>query len=220
MNLLVVSPHPDDETLGAGGLMLKCKNEWKEKINWLNITNMDEKYGYSTEVIRKRMNQIETVKSMYQVDAYFDLHLEPAGIDKYSRGEIISKISEVISKVQPEVIVIPYKNDVHSDHRIIFDLVYSCTKVFRYPFIKKILCMEIISETDFALSDNGFVPNYFVNIENYLEQKIKIMEVYESELGQHPFPRSEESIRAQALLRGASSGVRYAEAFRLIKAIE
>ena len=38
--------------------------------------------------------------------------------------------------------------------------------------------------------------------------------------GSHPFPRSRENIEALALFRGATVGVRYAEAFQLIRLIE
>ena len=45
MNVLVISPHPDDETLGAGGALLKFK-DMGNKIFWLNVTNMKTEYGY------------------------------------------------------------------------------------------------------------------------------------------------------------------------------
>ena len=43
------------------------------------------------------------------------------------------------------------------------------------------------------------------------------MNVYESEVDKHPFPRSEKNIRALAIFRGATCGVEYAEAFQIIK---
>jgi hypothetical protein len=46
------------------------------------------------------------------------------------------------------------------------------------------------------------------------------MKIFESELGQHPFPRSLENIKALAHFRGASVGVQYAEAFQLLKYID
>ena len=46
------------------------------------------------------------------------------------------------------------------------------------------------------------------------------MEIYESELGEHPFPRSQRNIEALATFRGASVGVEYAEAFQLLKFID
>lgn len=79
--------------------------------------------------------------------------------------------------------------------------------------------MEILSETDFGRPEMPFYPNYFVDISNYIEKKIEALKIYDTEMGRHPFPRSEENIKALAVLRGAMAGVPYAEAFRLIKKI-
>lgn len=92
------------------------------------------------------------------------------------------------------------------------------TKWFRYPSVKRILAYETLSETDFGLgTDLGFRPNIFINIENYLEDKLRAMDIYASELGRFPFPRSDEAIRALATLRGAASGFQAAEAFELLR---
>lgn len=219
MKVLVISPHADDETLGAGGTILRYKNENKQ-VYWLNITDIKEQYGYSKDLSIQRGHQIKKVIECYKLDGFYNLGLEPAALDKYTIGVLVQKISNIINEIQPHTIIIPYRYDVHTDHKIVYDSVYSVTKVFRYPFVKRVLSMEILSETDFSSSENGFIPNYFVDITPYLEEKINIMKIYESELGEHPFPRSEENIRALAVFRGASSGVKYAEAFRMIKCIE
>lgn len=80
--------------------------------------------------------------------------------------------------------------------------------------------MEILSETDYAMSEIGFVPNYFVDISDYLETKIAIMQNYKSEIKEAPFPRSGSSIKGLAQYRGAGAGVLLAEGFRMIKMIE
>ena len=80
--------------------------------------------------------------------------------------------------------------------------------------------MEILSETDFGDADNPFIPNYFVDISDYIEKKINALNIYDTEMGVPPFPRNYEAIRALATLRGGMSGVRYAEAFKIIKWIE
>lgn len=81
---------------------------------------------------------------------------------------------------------------------------------------------ECISETEFApkLPEKVFIPNYFVDISSFLEEKLELMKIYESEVGEHPFPRSLRNIEALATYRGASVGVEYAEAFQLIKYID
>ena len=44
--------------------------------------------------------------------------------------------------------------------------------------------------------------------------------LYQSEIGKHPFPRSEKNIKALATFRGASCGSEYAESFMLLKEIK
>lgn len=217
--LLIVSPHADDETLGAGGTLLRYSRSGN-KLYWINVTNAKEEYGYSKEEEMQRRREIERVAGRYGVAGLDNLELKPAGLDEYRTSELVQLFSERIKKVQPQIVIIPFRNDVHSDHRIVFDAVYSCTKAFRYPDIEKILCMEILSETDYAVPEQGFVPNYYVDISDYLEEKLDIMKEYKSEIKPSPFPRNEEAIRGLARYRAAGCNVKYAESFRLLKAIE
>lgn len=216
MNVLVISPHPDDETLGAGGALLKFK-DMGNKIFWLNVTNMKTEYGYTEIQVAERNREIECVKTAYGFADSFNMELEPAGMDKYQKGMLVGKFREILEKTKPEVLFIPYPYDVHSDHRIVFESVYSCTKSFRAPYVKSVLCMEILSETDQAQKEHGFIPNVFIDISPYLEKKIEVMKIYKSEIDNAPFPRNEDAIRGLASYRGASAYFKYSEAFCLIK---
>lgn len=216
MKIMVLSPHPDDETLGAGGSLLKYKAEG-HKIFWLNITDMREEYGYPQERVEERSREIEQVRQAYGFDGFYNLKLKPAGIDEYQTGDLITQIKNVLDEVKPEVLILPYGHDVHSDHKIIFDAAYSCTKSFRAPYLKQLLCMEIISETDQALENETFHPNMYVDITSYLDRKVEILKTYKSEIKNPPFPRNEDAVRGLAALRGATAGYRYSEAFRLLK---
>ena len=82
--------------------------------------------------------------------------------------------------------------------------------------------METLSETEFSIStkENTFIPNTYVDITKYINKKIKIMKFYKSEFGNHPFPRSEKSIKALASFRGSTSGCKFAESFVLLKEIK
>ena len=135
---------------------------------------------------------------------------------------MVPKISDVFNEVKPEIVYCVNRSDAHSDHRITFDAVMACTKSFRYPFIKKVLMYECISETEFApvLPEKVFSPNYYVDISEYFKGKLETMKSYKSELDDHPFPRSLKNIEALAIFRGASVGVEYAEAFQLLKYID
>jgi LmbE family N-acetylglucosaminyl deacetylase len=218
--ILVVAPHPDDETLGCGGTLLKHKSNG-DKIIWLIVTGIIEAEGFSQEKVESRNSEIEKVTHQYDFDMVYRSNFPTTKLDDFPIGKIVENISAVIKAENPEVIYIPYPGDVHSDHKMVFDTVVSCTKWFRYSSIKRILCYETLSETDFGINPdyNGFRPNVFVNIEEFIEKKIDIMKIYESELGEFPFPRSEKAIQALAMLRGAASGCKSAEAFMLLKEI-
>ena len=218
MRVLVVAPHSDDETLGAGGTLLKLKEEG-HTLAWLNVTMAKEEYGYTKEIVEKREREIDSVKNEFCFDKFYNLNLRPAALDTMEESQLVSSFAEVFREYEPEIVFLPYSKDIHSDHRIVSNMAYNCTKSFRYPSVKFVLEMETVSETDFARPDEGFVPNVFVNIEKYMDKKIEIMKIYESEIKEAPFPRSEENIRSLAMVRGCSSGYRYAEGFKLIKGI-
>lgn len=218
MKILVVSPHPDDETLGAGGVITRAKNEGHE-VYWLNITGILESENYTQEQVKKRNKQVESVKEYYKFDGEKDLNLPTTKLDTISDNVGIGLINEYIQSIRPQVLFLPDYNDAHSDHRIVFRWVYACTKSFRAPYIKSILTMEIISETDFGLPDHPFIPNVYIDVSNYIEKKIGAFKLYETETGNHPFPRNLNNVKALAHIRGAEAGVKYAEGFRLIKSI-
>ncbi len=219
-NVLIIAVHPDDETLGCGGTLLKHKASG-DKIHWLISTEMKKKDGFSEDIIERREKEICKVSELYDFDSLHNLGLPTMRVDEFSMSKLVSMFSTVINKVKPDLIYLPFKNDVHSDHRKIFEAAYSCTKSFRYPFIKKIYMIETLSETEFAIStkEESFSPNSFIDISDFMDKKIKIMKTYQSETGQHPFPRSEKNIKALATYRGASSGCKYAESFMMIKEI-
>ena len=213
--VLVVAVHPDDETLGCGGALFKHKDSGDE-IHWMIATEMEELEGVS-----QRNIEIDKVAELYDFDSVHRLKLLTTKVDEYSMSELIARISLVVKKVKPNIIYLPFKNDIHSDHKCIFDAAYSCTKSFRYPFIKKIYMMETLSETEFSLStkEDSFIPNMFIDVSEYINKKIEVMKVYEGEMGSHPFPRSERNIKALATYRGATAGCEYAESFMLIKEV-
>ena len=217
---MVIAPHPDDETLGCGGTLLKHK-ENHDEIYWLIVTSMKEEDGWKPSEVEKRSSEINEISNAYGFKNTFNLDFPTTKLDIIPFDILVMSISKVVDDVKPHTIYIPNRSDIHSDHRKVFESAISACKSFRMKFIKKILMYECLSETEFApsLQENAFSPNYFVDISKYLEEKINILKVYKSELKEFPFPRSEINVRALASYRGATADVSAAEAFVLIKEI-
>jgi len=220
MNILVIAPHPDDETLGCGGCLLKHKDQG-DKLFWLIMTKMSARTGYTEDQIRVRSEEINKVAGVYDMMKVFYSDFVTTTLDTVPRLALTHAVENVVREVQPNVVYLPNRSDAHSDHRLTFDATMSSIKTFRNSSIKRALMYEVLSETEFAppLPSEAFVPNGFSDITTYLEKKIEIMCTYRSEMKPHPFPRSEEGIRALATFRGAMSGFKYAESFMVLRDI-
>lgn len=219
--VLFISVHPDDETLGCGGTILKHKDK-KDKIYWMIITNINEQNGWNKSHVKKRQEEIEKVSIEYDFKDIYKLDYPTKKLDTIPIDNLIKSISEVIKEVKPHTIYMTNRSDVHTDHQIAFKAVVSCTKNFRYPFIKRILMYESLSETEFApaLPETIFIPSVYVDITDFMEKKLKIIKVYKSEMMASPLPRSLEVVEALGRFRGSRIGVKYAEAFQLLIEIQ
>ena len=62
--VLVISAHPDDETLGCGGTLLKHKYN-NDELYWLIITKANEELGFSKQFLENREKQIDIISEMY-----------------------------------------------------------------------------------------------------------------------------------------------------------
>ena len=217
--LLVVAPHPDDETLGCGGSLLRMAAEGVRLV-WLIVTGMADNPAYDDAQRQARARTIRQVSDAYPFAQTIELGLPTAQLDNLPMGDIVHAVGKVVNDVQPDYLWLPHGGDVHSDHRVVFDACAACSKWFRYPSIKQVMSYETLSETDAALPGSGrplFQANYFIDISVHLARKQAIMALYESELGEFPFPRSRGALEAQARLRGAQSGYHAAEAFMLLR---
>ena len=220
MKTLIVAPHPDDELLGCGGTLLRRVAEGGT-VAWLLMTAITEDTGWSAERIQQRAAEIDRVRKGLQVAPHhlYALGFPTAELDRIPMSILVGKISEVFADFQPDEVLLPYPGDVHSDHRVTFEAASACTKWFRYPSVKRVLAYETPSETDFGINprDSGFKPNVFVDIGGQLEQKLELMKIYASEMGEFPFPRSEKALKTLAQRRGSQAGYEAAEAFMLLR---
>ncbi|PIT99541.1 MAG: GlcNAc-PI de-N-acetylase [Bdellovibrionales bacterium CG10_big_fil_rev_8_21_14_0_10_45_34] len=219
-NILVVAPHADDETLGCGAYLFK-QIGMGHNVTWLLVTQPTDaqKKDFFPEGYENRLDEVHR---FYGFRESIRLGMPTARLDTVPMQDLTSKIAEVIRETSAETILIPFRNDIHTDHKVTFDATFSATKWFRNSTVKRIMAYETLSETEFSAAQivNGFSPNLFVNVTNELSKKVEAMRIYSSELGNFPYPRSVEAIQALAQIRGATSGHRFAEAFQIIKEIQ
>ena len=219
MKTLVIAPHADDEILGVGGTLFKRNSKKNNSVYWLLVT-MPTMPNYSKSFVEKRELQIKKIIKVLKVKEFFNLNFKPSELDKVPKDLLIKKISDVINHVKPDEVFVPHISDVHTDHKVISEIISTCTKNFRFKFIKTILAYEVLSETNFNIQKKVFFkPNYYEDISKYINKKVNAMKIYKSEIKKFPFPRSVTTIKSLARVRGSEIGSKAAEAFEILKKI-
>lgn len=210
--ILVLSPHPDDETLGCGGTLLKYKKK-KYFIDIIFFTRMQSK-NYSKKKIIDRSLEIKKISKMYKFNKIFNFNCLTTKLDQISDSELIKFINGILKTTKPQIVFFPSPLDIHTDHYKVSRCFLSCVKIFRNKFLQKVYAYETLSETNFNFSEH-FNANHFEDISKFIKKKIRLMKIFKSEISKHPFPRSEESIISLAKLRGSQANYNYAEAFNV-----
>jgi N-acetylglucosamine malate deacetylase 1 len=221
MKVLAISPHPDDETLGCGGTLLRHRAEGDE-IHWIVAT---EAHGpaWTQESLDRKAFEVEKVGKAFGMSSVRKLGLSTTQLDVTPRADIIGKFRTAIEAVSPHVVYLVHIGDMHTDHHVIFSSTLTVLKTFymRTLGVQRILSWETLSSTEAAPQNpmRAFIPTVYRDITPYIDRKIEIMGMYESEAQPEPMPRSASAIRALARYRGASIGTEYAEAFMLVREV-
>ncbi len=220
MNVLAISAHPDDETLGCGGTLLKHRHAG-DRIFWIIATVCHEPQ-WSADLIARKAIEVDRVADAFGAEK-FKFGFPNAQLDTIGIGELMKPIERVVADVTPEVIYMLHGGDIHTDHYMLATAAMSVLKPFYMSRrgIRRVLGYETLSSTDAApqRGERMFMPNVYSDITPFLEEKLRIMGLYESEIHAEPMPRSPSAIRALARFRGATISAEYAEAFTLIREV-
>ena len=222
MTDLYVSAHPDDETLGCGGTILK-RRAAGARAWWLIATSAHEP-AWNADTIARKAGEVDRVAAAYGMSEVVRLGLPTTRLDVTPRADVMAAIREVVDRVRPETVYLPHPGDVHSDHAAVFDAAVAVMRAFRTAADgpRRILCYETLSSTEAAapFPARAFLPQVFTDVTKTLAAKLDVMRLYESEAQEEPLPRGASAITALARLRGATVGVEYAEAFALVRELD
>lgn len=213
--ILVIAPHPDDEILGCGATIAKHVNN-NDIVTILVITNasVGAPEIYSKEQVEITRNEALNAHKYLGVENTIFLDFPAPMLNAFPEYKISKKISEVIDDFQPNILYLPYGGDLHQDHKAIYRAALVSARPQNSCSVKKILCYETLSETEWApLLDKPFIPNYYIDVSQFFDLKISSLKYFKSQLKEAPHSRSIEAVSALATFRGASVGFNKAEAF-------
>jgi LmbE family N-acetylglucosaminyl deacetylase len=219
-----VAAHPDDEILGCGGTMARLSKEGHE-IFIVILGEGETSRGSNRENEIKTLTDLkhQSLEASQLVGAkeLFTYNFPDNRFDTVALLEIVKKIEEVVTKVKPHTIFTHHGSDLNVDHQICNRAVLTATRPVDGMTVKEIYAFEIPSSSEWSFQSLGrsFRGNYFVDISETLDTKIKAMECYRSEIRNFPHPRSTKALHAISTRWGSVVGCKAAEAFEVIRSI-
>ena len=131
-SVLIVAPHPDDETLGCGGAIallrsLGCDVRVMVLSNGTMSHPRSRKYPASALQALRESESLEALSILgVAADAVTFVRLQDGAIPTWKTSGIRSAIlacRACITEISPQTIFLPWRNDPHPDHRASWHLI-------------------------------------------------------------------------------------------------
>jgi N-acetylglucosamine malate deacetylase 1 len=146
---MVFAPHPDDETLGCGGL-IALKRSQGAQVWVILLTNGEASYLYDrtanpATLPQTRLHEAQRAMAILGVPSshLFCLN-QPDGqlgnLSKSQQQTLVQSLLELIEIYLPEELYVPHQLDIHTDHEATYGLVKQAlaqstyaTTLWQYP---------------------------------------------------------------------------------------
>ena len=216
--VLIVAAHPDDEVLGCFGTVARLIDEGSEVYTLILGEGKTSRDGASSSEIVKLKDEIKKANEVIGVKEVFTKEFADNRFDSVNLLDIVKAIEEIKSQIKPDTIFTHYQKDLNIDHQKTYQAVITATRPMQGESVKEIYSFDILSSTEWNYPIS-FSPDFYVDINGYLDKKIEAMKCYNSELRDYPHPRSLKGIELSAKYWGMRVGLEYAEAFEMVRRV-
>ena len=213
-NILVIAAHPDDEVIGAGGTIAAHAARGDSVFIAILTEGASVQFPGDADKIALKKEQALKVAGLLGARDVFTGDFPDQRLDVTPLLDVTRFIEGVARKVQPSVIYTHHFADLNADHRIAYEVAAVTARPFSLPSFERLLCYSVDTLTHAGQTPPQF--NYYADISETLELKLRAMQVYETEVRDFPHPRSLEALRCAAMRNGAAMGLRAAEVFQSV----
>ncbi len=216
--VLVIAAHADDEILGCGGTMARHAQTGAEVAALFMTNGVGSRDSVGQEEIDRRNHAMRSALSLVGVTKCVAFDFPDNGLDRVSLLEVVKSIEGFVSDWgMPDIVYTHHPGDLNVDHQLSHRAALTC---FRpqpntQGNVCEILSFEVLSSTGWygISAAEAFRPNYFVDVTDTLDSKLRALRAYNEEMRQWPHARSLKSAEHLARTRGSMMGLEAAEAF-------
>ena len=159
--VLAIGAHPDDVEIGVGGI-LAAHAQAGDSITILTLSR-GARGGDADSRQHESLASAEILGARLFVKDLIDTEISGG-------GTTVRLIEEVVQEVQPTIVYTHSSNDRHQDHRAVSEATIAATRR-----VGTVACYQSPSATI------DFRPTRFVRIDQYLGQKLRLLECFGSQ---------------------------------------
>ena len=214
--VLVVAAHPDDEVLGCGGTICRhMLNGDSVRIVVLADGETSRDGNADGKTIAKREAAARAAAATLGTKQIVFHRFPDQRLSSVPFLDLVKAVEKHVNEMAPEIVYTHHSGDLNADHRLAHEAAVTACRPTPEQSVRTILLFEVASSTEWQPPSSGaaFQPNWFVDIDEVLDQKLKALSAYADEMRDWPHPRSLRGVEHLARWRGASVGRQAAEAF-------
>jgi len=217
--VLVVVAHPDDEVLGCGGVIAKHIVQG-DSVHILFMTDGVASRNESKNNAVERLAAAQDAAQILGINSFVNADFPDNKMDSIPLLDVVKEIEDQITQLQPEIIYTHHIGDLNIDHQVTHKAVMTACRPQPDFCVKEIYALKVLSSTEWNTPGvEVFSPNVFIDITDYIDIKKQALEVYSKEMRQPPHSRSIDNVLRLNTFRGNSVGMKYAEAFMILRVI-
>ena len=223
-SILVVAAHPDDEILGCGGVLARHAAEG-DTVHILIVaegaTARDSErdpHGREAELAALGAAASRAAAAIGAEEPRM-LGLPDNRLDTLPLLDVIKPIEAVIEAVAPEIVYTHHAGDLNVDHRIVHQATVTACRPLPGSPVRALYAFETVSSTEWQTAGETFRPQRWVDIEPFLDRKLRALNAYQAEMRPFPHARSREAVEALARVRGTAVGLKAAECFVVVREV-
>tara|TARA_B100001094_G_scaffold332167_1_gene403119 strand:- start:149 stop:802 length:654 start_codon:yes stop_codon:yes gene_type:complete len=213
MNILAIGAHHDDVEFGCFGTLTRHRQN-DDKVVVAVMSNGALKHSVNDDVIRTpARSEKETEKSMGLIGVEDIIHLNYQDTAVPFSRETISDIERLVDKHNIDMVYTHWAGDTHQDHINTLDSTLSACRN-----VKNVLCYEQVPLP--RVTTTYPVANYFVDISGVpFSKKIQASKCHVSQIEKYKKSGFDiiDGLEVMARYRGNQCGVKFAEAFNILK---
>lgn len=208
LDILAVSPHPDDVELCCGGLIAKMSTKGYQ-IGIIDLT----KGELGTEGSADLRIQ-EATKAAQLLGAHIRENMDLGDCRVSSDFDVAKKLARVIRKYRPSFLIAPYGDDHHPDHASSRKLADKAIFFAKLPRVSTDQKVHQVKKVAYYMLHKPFNPSFIVDVTQNYGKKLEAIKAYKSQMGLMLGKKGLlQSIKLRDQIHGSRVGVKYGEPF-------